>query len=495
MPDTHEYHAQYRDSVIRGTFQRLKFRPLRTPELDDAWSARRKITPAQTVAVTGILTALFYLAITQAGGLGAVLIQWLFWICFAANSALRFAACSQKPPTAVSPATDNLPRYTVLVALYREAAVAAQLATAMHAIDYPHDRIEVFFALEADDLETHEALIAQALPGHMRIVIVPDSKPRTKPRALNHALGQASGDYIVVYDAEDRPHPLQLREAAARFAAADDSLACLQAPLRPLAAGGFVARQFMIEYAVQFDILLPAMHRLEMPFPLGGTSNHLRVDTLRKVGGWDAYNVTEDADLGIRLAQFGYRSEMMHTPTYETPPNDAKSWVPQRARWIKGHMQTIGVHSRLNVQRKFRAWLGLFFGVILSVAAAICYAPWTVILVTRLIPEAILAITDPAHRWPLAILPDLGLFILGTLTGLIAMAVGAQRAGIRLKISDLLLAPFYWAMQSVAAVFALFQLLFRPHHWDKTEHVPEPETAPETFHENDFTTADVSPMP
>lgn len=432
----------------------------------------------QQLSLSFILGAIFCgLCLWSASGLLSGL-YWTGWACFMGNALLRLIACLIFPAANVpaDPLTEavneNLPSYSVIVALYKEANIIPQLLGAMQALDYPRDRIEILFALEADDEDTLAAFNAQNLPDYMRVIAVPPGFPRTKPRALNHALEQAGGDLIVIYDAEDQPEPGQLREAAKAFEKGDPMLACLQAPLRPLGGIGFIPRQFAAEYAVQFDVLLPALNAMRLPFPLGGTSNHFKADVLRTVGGWDAFNVTEDADLGLRLAQLGYRTGLINSPTVETPPAFTQAWIPQRTRWIKGYMQTLLVHTRLNTPLKPRAWLGLFLGVGLSVAAAICYAPFSLMVIMALLLTELQRISDPAH--PLHILSpfDLSLFLLGTLSGMITIAIAARRAGLRLTWADICGAPVYWCLQSIAAGFALWQLATRPFHWDKTDHSP-----------------------
>ena len=202
----------------------------------------------------------------------------LLGLGFGGVTVLRFAAALiARPPPDVEPLPDAaLPAYTVIAPLYREAAMVESLVRALSRLDYPTDRLQVLFALEADDEATLRAAAAADLPEHMSVVVVPPGSPRTKPRACNVAMEHAVGVLITLYDAEDEPSPGQLREAAARFAAEPDDLACLQAPLRIRGAKGFLARQFALEYAAQFEVVLPAMARLGIPFPLGGTSNHFR---------------------------------------------------------------------------------------------------------------------------------------------------------------------------------------------------------------------------
>ena len=296
-------------------------------------------------------------------GLLIVFIPYFFWtdptdflglahflasVIFAFGLYLRLGALRslRKPRTRPEPTHFETPVYTVMIALYREAAVATQLVRSMSKLAWPAERLEVFYLCEADDRDTIEALHNISMPPNHRIIEVPPGLPRTKPKALNYGLQFASGAFVVIYDAEDRPHPYQLREAFAGFAAGGPRLACLQAPLIVTnAANGWLSRMFAFEYLVHFRGLLPHLAQERLPLPLGGTSNHFRRQILNLVGGWDPYNVTEDADLGIRLARFGYRCGVLTCGTLEDGPELWKEWLPQRTRWQKGWMVTALVQS------------------------------------------------------------------------------------------------------------------------------------------------------
>jgi cellulose synthase/poly-beta-1,6-N-acetylglucosamine synthase-like glycosyltransferase len=311
------------------------------PEARDG--AHRTLSRAQAafVALAGLLAATG-VALTPSGAL--VVVHHLFFAVFLLGGLTRLAAActplatSQPPPLA----DEDLPTYTIIAPLYREAEVVAELVENLAALDYPRDRLQALIVLEADDDVTLAAVRAIALPVFVQVLVVPSGTPKTKPRACNHALDRARGELVVIYDAEDMPDPGQLREAAARFAASDASLACLQAPLRIEDPGFslFLPSQFRLEYAAHFEVLLPALARWGLAFPLGGTSNHFKSAILREIGGWDPFNVTEDADIGFRLAAAGYRLGVIQRPTWETAPTAWGQWFPQRARWIKGHMQS-----------------------------------------------------------------------------------------------------------------------------------------------------------
>lgn len=357
------------------------------------------------------------------------------------------------------------PQYTVLAALHDEADVVCQLIEHLSRIDYPPDKLQGFLLLEAHDQATIAVARAAVRPPWLELLLIPPGSPQTKPRALNGGLALATGELLTVYDAEDAPDPLQLREAAARFAADPTGrLACLQAPLRIRAGRLFLERQFAAEYASLFETALPGMARLGLPFPLGGTSNHFRVDALRAVGGWDAWNVTEDADLGFRLWAHGWRLGMISRPTWETPPGSLAHWLPQRTRWLKGYLQTLGVHSRRPWRLGWRGALSLAMTVGSGLASAAIHG-----LSLAWVAAAVLVATIaglPAETPALA----LSVLVLGAATAWLACAIGARRAGVRYGPADMIAAPAYWGLLSIAFVHAAWRLVAEPFTWDKTPH-------------------------
>ncbi|WP_234811131.1 glycosyltransferase family 2 protein [Xaviernesmea oryzae] len=275
-----------------------------------------------------------------------LLLHVLLSLVYFASLLLRLAALTQQRFGTVMPPAFRLqhgplPCYTVMVALYREAAVAEQLIASLRRLDWPHSLLDIKLVCEADDRETIAALKALSAGAHFEIVEVPPSEPRTKPKALTYALGAARGEFLAIYDAEDRPHPQQLREAYQRFRASPRELACLQAPL--IVTNGqdsWISALFSLEYAALFRGLLPMLANAGMPLPLGGTSNHFRTEALHAAGGWDPFNVTEDADLGLRLYRLGYRSGVIGRQTLEDAPTTMRVWMGQRSRWFKGWLQT-----------------------------------------------------------------------------------------------------------------------------------------------------------
>jgi len=365
----------------------------------------------------------------------------------------------------------ELPIYTVICPLYGEAGIVNNLIAAIRALDYPPEKLDVKFVIEPDDSDTRYALAGKELGPPFSIVTAPPSGPRTKPKALNAALPFARGSFTVVYDAEDVPEPDQLRRALDVFSTADDTLACVQASLTiDNTADGWLARMFTANYAGQFDAFLPALAALHLPFALGGSSNHFRTAALRRAGGWDPYNVTEDADLGIRLHRLGYRCAALPSATYEEAPARFGPWLRQRTRWYKGWMQTWLVHMR----RPFRLARDLTpFGMVAfqlslacNVLAALVHPLCMAGLCYSLFAAAPLQVFQTMDAAPV--------FAATLLSGYVSTialdVIGLRRRRLLAYAWVLLLMPLHWFLLSLAAWRALFQLLYDPQRWEKTEH-------------------------
>jgi cellulose synthase/poly-beta-1,6-N-acetylglucosamine synthase-like glycosyltransferase len=306
------------------------------------------------------------------------------------------------------------------------------------------------------------------------VIPVPASGPRTKPKALNVALPFARGNYTVIYDAEDRPECDQLRRALRAFGAGGEELACVQARLCiDNTADGWLARLFTAEYAGQFDVFLPGIAALHLPLPLGGSSNHFRTESLRAVGGWDAYNVTEDADLGMRLARFGYRAGVISSTTYEEAPARLGPWLRQRTRWFKGWMQTWLVHMRQPGRLLRDLGLPGFLSFQLIVGGNVLAALVHPLFMGGLIYSV--ASGAPMWRGDSAVVAILAALyattiVIGYLTSAFLSWLGLMRRGLLGTAWVLLLTPLHWLMLSLAAWRALYQLIVKPYAWEKTEH-------------------------
>ena len=367
-----------------------------------------------------------------------------------------------------------LPVYSVLIPLHREAAVVPDLVAAISALNYPREKLDVKIILEPDDFETIAAVHAINLDPCFEIIIAPDCGPRTKPKALRAALPFVRGEFVVVYDAEDRPHPDQLRDAYSRFLEGGEDLACVQAKLAiDNKRDNFLTAHFRAEYSGLFDVLLPALVRLRLPVPLGGTSNHFRTYALRDVGGWDPHNVTEDADLGIRLARFGYTTDAVDSTTWEEAPAKPAAWLMQRTRWMKGWIQTYVVHMRDPLllfnqlgPRGFLAFQLLIGGTVLAALVHPIFALW-------LLKDAAFGDLIAQSNSSIYVAQKSLVFLTlagGYLASALLALVGLWRRGQLSSAWIVITIPIYWLLLSAAAWRAVWKLLSAPYQWEKTEH-------------------------
>jgi glycosyltransferase XagB len=404
----------------------------------------------------------------------------LLSVIVALPSAFRlFVAAQSRPiskallprPTILGVLDEELPIYSIIVPLRSEAKMVDQLLSAIEALDYPAGKLDVIIAVEADCHDTRAAITTRRHRIPVMVIPVPPGEPRTKPKALSVALPLARGAYTVIYDAEDRPEPDQLRVALHAFRGAGDELACVQARLHMDTNTSWHARYFAAEYSGHFDFFLPRLATFGLPLPLGGSSNHFRTKTLRDVGGWDPYNVTEDADLGMRLARFGYQCGVIESTTYEEAPATIRRWLAQRSRWFKGWMQTWLVHMR----DPFQLFQDLGFRGFVTFQAIVG-------------GNALVALAHPAFLigafWELGALTFRGkstaaiLFLayyLGSAAFGYFIAAAFGWRGLRYrntpkKIQILAWTPVHWVLLSAAASWAAAELIWSPFRWRKTEH-------------------------
>ncbi|PSL18868.1 glycosyltransferase [Shimia abyssi] len=389
------------------------------------------------------------------------------------------------PPTPPMPPNSRLPRISVLVPLYRETEIAQALIRRLTRLTYPRALLDVVLVLEEKDTLTRQTVAETRLPKWMRVIKVPSgSGLTTKPRALNYALDYCKGDIIGIWDAEDAPARDQLEQVARHFAHADPNVACVQGVLdyyNPYT--NWLSRCFTIEYSTWFRIVLPGLARLGLAIPLGGTTLFLRRAAIEHVGGWDAHNVTEDADLGYRLARFGYRTELMRTVTQEEANCHPIAWVRQRSRWLKGFMVTYLVHMRRPRQlwrdlgpRKFIGFHMVFMTTLTQfVLAPLIWSFW----------GAAFGLQHPLtnHVGPHAIaIAGFLLICAGILSSAIALTSVMGQGRERLY-PWVLTMTLYFPLATVAAYKALIELLVAPYYWDKPAHgktAEATETAPST---------------
>jgi cellulose synthase/poly-beta-1,6-N-acetylglucosamine synthase-like glycosyltransferase len=375
---------------------------------------------------------------------------------------------------------DELPVYTILIPAYNEENIVEKVLAHIHALDYPQSKLDVLLLLEEDDVATLDAARRARPPEYVRILVVPSGVPQTKPRACNYGMMFARGEFVVIYDAEDRPHPRQLRVAVeafrkaefeTKYIKADRPLICVQASLNYFNADyNLLTRMFAIEYSFWFDAMLPGLDDTGIPLPLGGTSNHFYTQRLREIGSWDPYNVTEDADLGLRSYAEGYRVSVIDSTTWEEACSQTRPWIRQRTRWTKGYLITTAVNSRnpLKFYREtgFAGLVGLF-GLILGTPIAFLLYPVALgfFLVTYI---GVQFIDLDLPEWTLVF--GVMTMVFGNLMMIIASGVTAYtRYGWRIAIYAIF-APVYWFMHAFAAWRALLQLITNPFHWEKTPH-------------------------
>ncbi len=419
------------------------------------------------ITVTGVSIIDWRRAIFQ-------LLALIAWVSFI-FSGLRFAACLSSKPSTFTPAlmTENLPHYTVLVPLFNEANMVCGLMDALDAIEYPRDKLQILLICEAVDPKTIER-VKFHIRAPFELIIVPKGHPQTKPRALNYAMQYAQGDFVTIYDAEDRPHPMQLLTAISAFKARPN-WAALQAPLDYFnASHNWLTQQFSLEYAALFHVWLPWLSRLKLPFPLGGTSNHMRREILNEIGGWDAYNVTEDADLSFRIAAYNGEVGYINLPTQEEAVSRMKDWHFQRARWIKGYIQTWQVHMAAPFLphgiKGLRRFICLQLTLGITLLSVFFYVPALVAMATALI--WLIGSGQSLSIHPFYLMS----FIVSISTAILIGAIGAYRAGKTVLIKSVVFMPAYWTLLFAPALRAIWELKRTPFHWHKTEHgVSSPE--------------------
>lgn len=377
----------------------------------------------------------------------------------------------------------ELPIYTILVPVYKEKEVIKDLIKNIQNIDYPQYKLDVCILLEKDDDETIDVVNNMDLPSNYRPMIVPTYKPKTKPKACNYGLIRAKGEYVVIYDAEDRPEPDQLKKVYLCYKKLPDEFVCIQAKLNYFnSSQNILTKWFTQEYSMWFELLLVGIMQLKTPIPLGGTSNHFKIDFLREVGAWDPFNVTEDADLGVRLFKKGYKTAVVDSRTWEEANSHVGNWIRQRSRWIKGYMQTWLVHMRHPAELYKSLGMEGFIGyqaMVLGTPLLPIINPffWLMLIwwyVTR-------------DLWIRSLFPGIFYYIAAfqlffgnfmfTYTNTVGMYWVIRDCALKKKqpfsyglIKYALLTPFYWILMSVAAYKALFQLIKNPFYWEKTHH-------------------------
>lgn len=366
----------------------------------------------------------------------------------------------------------DLPVYTILLPVYKEPEVVPDLIDSLKKMDYPPNRLDVLFLVEENDPETLEAIKKAEPPASWRIIVIPDSQPKTKPKACNYGLFFARGEYLVIYDAEDLPDPDQLKKAVVAFRNFPEEYICFQAALNYYNRDtNFLTRMFTLEYSYWFDYMLPGLYKLKMIIPLGGTSNHFKVEKLKELGAWDPFNVTEDADLGVRAFAKGYKVGVINSTTWEEANSRLKNWIRQRSRWIKGYMQTYLVHNRnpLKLLRKV-GWRGFISFHLLIGGTPFMFLVnpimWAVFIYWLITKSLALEPIFPSFILYMAIFN----LLFGNFIAIYLSMLAVFKRKYYELLPYALLNPVYWILHSIASYIALYELFTKPFYWYKTQH-------------------------
>jgi len=377
----------------------------------------------------------------------------------------------------------DLPVYTILVPMYKESSVIPELISNLDMLDYPKHKLDIRLLIEEDDVEAQKLLRSQNLSYSYTTIVVPHALPKTKPKACNYGLINARGEYTVIYDAEDRADPDQLKKVYLAFKRSPDSCCCIQAKLNYFnSEQNLLTRWFTQEYSMWFDLLLPGLMQLNIPIPLGGTSNHFKTETLKRLNAWDPYNVTEDADLGIRLYAAGCTTGIVNSRTWEEANSRVGNWIRQRSRWIKGYMQTWLVHMRYPI----RLWRQIGTRGMLGVQVIILATPllplvnpflWLMLILWYTTHNRLIPMLFPGPIYYMAaveLIVGNFLFVFSNVIGVFWVIDELHEKeeyalSFRL-VKYALLTPIYWALMSVSAYKAAWQLVTNPFYWEKTDH-------------------------
>ena len=470
----HALRAGYRDQLLDDASLGL-WRKNRDQSARSVLGANQRIAMIIGFVVTAVLVVLharmaIVVAIASANLAFIAAVAFKFVVCLVGARRERDEGITDEQVAELD--DSSLPFYTVLVPVYKEANIVADLVGNLGDLDYPAEKLEILLLMEEDDPETIEAARAANAPSTMVFLTIPDGLPKTKPKACNIGLFFARGEHIVIYDAEDKPDPDQLKKAVIAFRDGDESLICVQAALNYWnAEENWLTRMFTLEYSFWFDYMLPGLDGLKLPIPLGGTSNHFRTEPLRKLGGWDPYNVTEDADLGIRASAVGLKVGVINSTTFEEANRSAPNWVRQRSRWIKGYLQTMLVHSRRPLALMGETGMVPALAFLLLIGGT----PATFLLSPPLMLVFFISFVISAEQisqfFPTWVLWASAFnLLLGNSAMVYVSMMGAfKRARFRL-VPWAILNPFYWLLHALASYKALWQLITKPHYWEKTNH-------------------------
>jgi len=441
-----------------------------------------RLTKAQKLYISGfiLLTIISFILNWHASVVVLIaLLTVLYFTDLLFNLFLIYRSFSTEPELEIKPSdvkkVTEWPTYTIFCPLYKEASVLFQFIKAMDNLDYPKDKLQVMLLLEEDDKETIQKIEGFQLPSNYKRVIVPHSNPKTKPKALNYGLKKATGEFIVIYDAEDIPDSDQLKKAITAFQKSGRKTVCIQAKLNFYnPSQNLLTRLFTAEYSLWFDLVLTGLQSISAPIPLGGTSNHFRKRDLLSLSGWDSFNVTEDADLGMRIVKRGFKTAVINSYTYEEANSDLLNWFKQRSRWIKGYMQTYLVHMRRpgDFIYGIRKHQVLTFQLIIGgkILSMIINPFMWVTTISYFVFRPIVGPFIESFFPPVIFYMAAISLVFGNFLYMYYYMLGSAKRKHWDLIKYTILTPLYWLFMSAAAINAFWELIVRPHHWNKTRH-------------------------
>lgn len=437
------------------------------PEKMPMFSAKGMFKWSVGFLCTALALILIFIVLTPRDRLFTTIILFfnLFFFCNTILKSVIFVTSCFLPKTLATRkiADEDLPIYTILVPLFKEKKSTIQQVTkALQNLHYPTEKKDIKLILEHTDKDTL-ANIPENLGVAFEVIVVPDSQPKTKPKACNYALQTAKGEYVCIFDAEDIPDQNQLISALGTLQHNNVGQAQLTYYNWDR---NVLTKMFYFEYECLFKFFLPALQYFHLPIPLGGTSNHFKRHELNQLGGWDAYNVTEDADLGIRYYRHRKNVGIIYSETHEEAPFTMGNWLNQRSRWIKGYMQTLLVHLRQPWRTYKELGFIKFFGFLFFIGAP---------TMTFVFMPFALLVSAFAFFATMPLSNGLWYFTGANLFGGIILHIGIALT-ITLKtqrttlLAYSLLYPFYWLLHPIAALIAVFELIFAPYYWRKTIH-------------------------
>lgn len=368
---------------------------------------------------------------------------------------------------------DELPVVSVFIPLYHENEIIPQIFRYITDFDYPQDKLDIIFILESTDTETAKAFIDMHPPAHFKALLSPDVEPKTKPKAMNVAFKEARGDVLVIFDAEVLPERDQIKRAVATFKRFPEAKYLHTRMDVYNAEENWITKLYTAEFCYFYHYLMPGLIESKYPVPISGHSTYFRKEVIEKVGAWDAYNVAEDCDIGIRIYRKGFGSgAMLDSHTWEQSTTTIPTWVRQRTRWIQGFIQTSMVQLRypLLLKRELGSWKNFLVFLFLVpgnvVLNMLNMFQWVMFIIWNTTHAPFLQV---AYSGIVLYLATTCFLVGNFLFTFFSMYGLYERKHFRI-VPWATLSFAYWIMLGIATFRAALHLFLHPHKWDHTKH-------------------------